>query len=484
MSLHADGDDRGLTEDVARELCQCFRKSWELSLGDLGQSCREAVASCNGQSKLSEALTAEARSRRSLEALVRSSGRVGPMKVCSWRQADIQQRQSQFQSMAQAVERVQIPTSSVEKLVKSWLDACVEEVQRRTTDVRDGQLFNERFLASFPVQGDTGLEQAVAAELHGHAKLLGTFLKSEVPLQTKRACKKQLGATIQGGCEVLSEAVVEALLEAAAALKSDGRCVEASRRLRVAPAVEAVQLAKEVPKALQPSTESRKAPLAFPSSLTDLLGKFRICFTPLEVSLQTLEEEVQKASSSLTGSFTTARKAEGQGHEDLISLLVDGQFEAAVKKTFASADQALPMWLCREALSGKFRRRSWPSPGAFLQQAPDPLPSASLRCGLLTRFMKFSSAADLPLEAVEQNLDWVVCLGEGLQLPAADFAEFTADLPNLQRIVIALVRLEVPSAAAAASDAQQQRLKHSARRVADVLQAIEELPDQFPLAFQ
>ena len=64
---------------------------------------------------------------------------------------------------------------------------------------------------------------------------------------------------------------MEALLEAAAALKSDGRCVEdplgnecestlptafyecppqASRRLRVAPAVEAVQLAKEVPKAL------------------------------------------------------------------------------------------------------------------------------------------------------------------------------------------------------------------------------------------
>ncbi|CAE7223466.1 unnamed protein product [Symbiodinium necroappetens] len=193
--------------------------------------------------------------------------------------------------------------------------------------------------------------------------------------------------------------------------------------------------------------------------------------------------QVQRASSSLTSSFTTARKAGGQGHEDLISLLVNGQFEVAIKKTFASVDEALPMWLCREALQN-FRRRSWPSPGAFLRQAPDPLPSASLRCLLLTRFMKVSSAADLSMEAVEQNLDWVVSLGEGLQLPAADFAEFTADLPNLQRIVIALVRLEVPSAAAAASDAQQQRLKHSARRVADVLQAIEELPDQFPLAFQ
>lgn len=374
-----------------------------------------------------------------------------------------------------------MPGASVEKLVRSWLDASVEEVERRTTDARDGQLFNERFLASFPVQGDAGLEQAVAAELQGHAKLLGTILKAEVPLQTKRACKKQLGATIQGGCEVLSEAVVEAVLEAAAAL-SEGRCVEASRRLWTAPAVEAAPLAKEVPKALQAS-ESMKAPLALsPSSLPDLLGKFRVCFEPLEVSLQTLEEEVQRASSSLTSSFTTARKAGGQGHEDLISLLVNGQFEVAIKKTFASVDEALPMWLCREALQN-FRRRSWPSPGAFLRQAPDPLPSASLRCLLLTRFMKVSSAADLSMEAVEQNLDWVVSLGEGLQLPAADFAEFTADLPNLQRIVIALVRLEVPSAAAAASDAQQQRLKHSARRVADVLQAIEELPDQFPLAF-
>ncbi|CAE7223461.1 unnamed protein product [Symbiodinium necroappetens] len=224
MSLHADGDDRGLTEDVAKELCQCFRKSWELSLGDLGQSCREAVAASCGQRKLSdEALTTE---------------------VCSWRQAEVQ-----LQSMAKAVEGGQMPGASVEKLVRSWLDASVEEVERRTTDARDGQLFNERFLASFPVQGDAGLEQAVAAELQGHAKLLGTILKSEVPLQTKRACKKQLGATIQGGCEVLSEAVVEAVLEAAAAL-SEGRCVEASRRLWTAPAVEAAPLAKEVPKAL------------------------------------------------------------------------------------------------------------------------------------------------------------------------------------------------------------------------------------------
>ena len=42
MSGHTDPDDVTLTEDLAKKLCQSFRKSWELSLGELGQSCREA----------------------------------------------------------------------------------------------------------------------------------------------------------------------------------------------------------------------------------------------------------------------------------------------------------------------------------------------------------------------------------------------------------------------------------------------------------
>ncbi|CAE7545277.1 unnamed protein product [Symbiodinium natans] len=129
-----------------------------------------------------------------------------------------------------------------------------------------------------------------------------------------------------------------------------------------------------------------------------------------------------------------------------------------------------------------FRDRGWSSPEAFLAQAPNPLQSSTLRLRLLTRLMRISSS-HLPMEAVEHNLDWVISLGRGLKLPAAEFSEFTADLPSLQRIVIALVRLEAPPAAATASDAQQQRLKHSARRVADVLQAIEELPE-VSLAFQ
>ncbi|CAE7600039.1 unnamed protein product [Symbiodinium pilosum] len=285
--------DPSLTEDLVKELFQSSRKSWESSLIELGQSCREAVLA-------SERVQGSPNVSRPVDA-----------EMCGWPAIHDSEHELALaiQALQHTISSSSMPSDIFEKHASSLLASSVEQVEKRTADPSDGLQFHERFLASFQAEGDTYHESALSG-LEGHAKMLGSILASELPQQLKRACSKQLRAPIQHNCETLSEAVVQALLEAANALASS-RATEASQRLRTPPALDAGQLAKAVQQAVQPP-ESLKAETSGMPNLTDSVGRLRGRLSQLEASLQELEEEVHETKRALRVPAPAVAQLQGQ----------------------------------------------------------------------------------------------------------------------------------------------------------------------------
>ncbi|CAJ1456968.1 unnamed protein product, partial [Effrenium voratum] len=187
-----------------------------------------------------------------------------------------------------------------------------------------------------------------------------------------------------------------------------------------------------------------------------LTSQIRSLLVPLEESLALLAAEIRETKDVLSKGVS-AKEAGASANGGP----ADAQ-EAILQACRELDDQGLQRCL-REVLA-KCRL----SPEAFLTQEPPPLPDEFLRCLLLSRLLGCCVKPGLLPEALEQNLDWVLGLSQQSLCREAQ-EDFQQALPEWQRLLWQLARVEVPGC----STAQLQRLRKAAKRAALALDAQE-----------
>jgi len=182
------------------------------------------------------------------------------------------------------------------QVLDSLLPQVVEKLGERLADCQDGQLFHERFLATFPVQGDASLDSELRQELQGVSKRLA-HRGSSLSQEWLRECRPMA----QCG-EILTDALDEAVRQASTSIKSK-KAVEAVQHLHSA--LDAVPPAEELREVVRDTLteiarEAQHAAAPVMADYTKQLLRLRQCAAPLQESLVLLAQEVKETQESLS----------------------------------------------------------------------------------------------------------------------------------------------------------------------------------------
>eukprot|EP00434_Breviolum_minutum_P041172 symbB.v1.2.036622.t1/scaffold5204.1/size38591/1 len=253
------GFDPFLTKDTAIYLRQSYLKLWERSMGQLPRSCGKQLSGAKSQ---------------------RANGQsTVPLEVLQELLRELQTTQLGDGSPSREV-------SPKLQVLDSLLPQVVEKLGERLADCQDGQLFHERFLATFPVQGDASLDSELRQELQGVSKWLA-HRGSSLSQEWLRECRPMA----QCG-EILTDALDEAAVQH---LHSALDAVPPAEELREVVRDALTEIAREAQRA-----QAQQAAAPVMADYTKQLLRLRQCAAPLQESLVLLAQEVKETQESLS----------------------------------------------------------------------------------------------------------------------------------------------------------------------------------------
>ncbi|CAL1164692.1 unnamed protein product, partial [Cladocopium goreaui] len=190
-----------LTKEMARFLRQSYLKYWERSMAQLQRSCGKQIAG-----KLKATAYPNEQSSSQTEVIQRLL-------------REVQGLQTQVQGIQLSLES----SSGGDQLglgqaLESLVPQLVQKLGERLADPEDGQLFHERFLAAFPVQGDDSMDE-LHRELQGFSDRLKNLLQEQLSKRLPQCCEQWRPSIWQCG-EILTNALDEAVIKAPATMAS------------------------------------------------------------------------------------------------------------------------------------------------------------------------------------------------------------------------------------------------------------------------
>jgi len=289
------GFDPLLTKDTAIYLRQSYLKLWERSMGQLPRSCGKQLSGpksqrANGQSSV-------------------------PVEVLQELLREVHSLETQLQTTQLGDGSPSRAVSPKLQVLDSLVPQVVEKLGERLADCQDGQLFHERFLATFPVQGDASLDSELRQELQGVSKWLNPHRgKTSLSQEWLRECRPMA----QCG-EILTDALDEAVRQASTSIKSK-KAIEAVQHLHsaldaVPPAEELREVVRDALSEVAREAQRVQAQQAAPvmADYTKQLLRLRQCAAPLQESLVLLAQEVKETQESLSRLSEPGDKKETHG---------------------------------------------------------------------------------------------------------------------------------------------------------------------------
>eukprot|EP00435_Cladocopium_sp_Y103_P041441 s1922_g11.t1 len=288
-----------LTKEMARFLRLSYLKYWERSMAQLQRSCGKQIAG-----KLKATAYPNDQNSAQTEVLQRLL-------------REVQGLQTQVQAVRLSLES----SSSADQLglgqaLESLMPQVVDKLGERLADPEDGQLFHERFLAAFPVQGDDSMDE-LHRELQGFSDRLRNLLQEQLSKRLPQCCEQWRPNIWQCG-EILTDALDEAVMKAPATMASS-EAKQAVQRV-YGSAQKAFSCTEELRQATREALsgivrECKQAEAAAPVTGRVLqLKGLRQCALPLQESLEQLAREVKETQESLRRLAEPGDAKEVNGH--------------------------------------------------------------------------------------------------------------------------------------------------------------------------
>lgn len=186
--------------------------------------------------------------------------------------------------------------------LESLVPQLVEKLGERLADPEDGQLFHERFLATFPVQGDDAVDE-LHRELQGFSEQLRNLLQEQLSKRLPQCCEQWRPSIWQCG-EILTDALDEAMIKAPATMASSEakeavQRVHGSAQKAFSCTEELRQATREALSGIVREYKQAEAAAAPVTGRVPQLKGLRQCALPLQESLEQLAREVKETQESL-----------------------------------------------------------------------------------------------------------------------------------------------------------------------------------------
>jgi len=162
-------------------------------------------------------------------------------------------------------------------------------------------------------------------------------------------------------------------------------------------------------------------------------------------------------------------------------LCTEAQFEEAfscalkcdLSSNGAVACDSMVQWSCEEALAAVSPEGGdRVTPEAFLAHEPPTLRSAKVQLSLMSRLLQLAVAPAVPLDRIELNLEWVLCLEDVFEPAPSLRGAFEAAASSMSEALEELLLAKSPESLATASSSARQRIVRSARMVSKQLEIL------------
>eukprot|EP00913_Durusdinium_trenchii_P024729 g23211.t1 len=209
-----------LTRSMAMCLRQSYLKAWERSMTQLARSCSKLLPRPRGKAKPE---VQQLLQRLSMEVQQLHQPDPGALLEAAAGGTSHNEAQNLLSRvLPKAVEKLG------QRLDSEEFDSRRDPRSQRSP--QDGQLFHERFLADFPVQGDPKLDEELHSELEGVAQQWLELVRRQLTAELEHLIG-QGALSIGPYFEILAVALDDAVLQAAAAITDCSAAREAASRL-------------------------------------------------------------------------------------------------------------------------------------------------------------------------------------------------------------------------------------------------------------